>query len=85
MPKACFWGRPCNCIECQPELKDKCEICSMNEGFRVAETGGLDRKGIIDYDFKTYCVSCYQENIEQYKHKQKQSDGEVTQAKKRAE
>ena len=66
MPKECFWGRPCNCNECKPDLLEKCEICLDKEGDRVGSILTKDRKGIPYYKFKTYCRTCYHERIGQY-------------------
>lgn len=62
MPRECDWGRACNCSECTPELKEKCEICAKEKGYRVGSNYYTDRKGCPYYDFKTCCYKCYEEN-----------------------
>jgi len=63
MPQNCFWGRPCSCSDCRPELEKKCEICLIMDGYQVGSKMVTDRKGISYYDFKTYCRSCYDEEF----------------------
>ena len=69
MPKECFWGRPCNCSECKPDLQEKCEVCLDKDGDRVGSILTKDRKGIPYYKFKTYCRTCYHERIGQMNKK----------------
>ncbi|KAB0790834.1 hypothetical protein PPYR_15123 [Photinus pyralis] len=62
MSKACNWGRSCNCSDCRPTLKEKCEICYERNGCLVGSTLRKDRKGIQYDDFKTCRQQCYHEN-----------------------
>lgn len=51
MPKNCFFGKACNCYECKPKLKEICEICRNEEGYKVGSEFKRDRKGIGYYTF----------------------------------
>jgi len=58
MSRNCLWGKPCDCRECKDDLKEKCEVCSINKGVSVESFLTKDRKGFVYYDFTTYCQSC---------------------------
>ena len=64
MPQDCYWGKPCTCSDCRPDLKKKGEIYLIMDGYKVGSKLLRDKKGgESSYSFKTYCIFCYDEEF----------------------
>ncbi|KAK3946721.1 hypothetical protein QBC32DRAFT_225605, partial [Pseudoneurospora amorphoporcata] len=73
------WGRPYDCNKSvEAARKPICEMCKVNPTVDVYAypVPGWDRKGIVDYDFTSFCKDCKQK-MQKDLRKMKEAEGKA--------